>query len=117
MAEGQRPERVEAVLSLRVTPTITPDDNVYLKVIVTNDAIDPGTTPPTINRQSIDTQALVKSGETLVLGGIYTTIAGEKEIGVPLLSKIPILGWLFKTKERGPDIISELLIFITPTII
>ncbi|MBA3071668.1 MAG: type IV pilus secretin PilQ, partial [Nitrospirae bacterium] len=91
---------------------------VQLKIIATNDS--PGILTAEgreINKQKVDTQALVKNGETLVIGGIYTTNTTESEGGIPLLSRIPILGWLFKTKKwTGPDV-TELLIFITPTIV
>ncbi len=116
--KGSQTEFKKATLSLGVTPKITPEGYVQLKVLATNDT--PGATTPkgdvAINTMSLTTNALVKNGETLVLGGIYTTGATESEAGVPLLNKIPLLGWLFKTKtQTGPNV-KELLIFITPTI-
>ncbi|MBA3060419.1 MAG: type IV pilus secretin PilQ [Nitrospirae bacterium] len=117
-AEGTKTEFADATLSLTVTPKITPDGYVQLKITATNDS--PGPLTPEgreINKQKVDTQTLVKNGETLVIGGIYITNTTESEGGIPLLSRIPILGWLFKTKKwTGPDV-TELLIFITPTIV
>jgi len=117
-AEGTKTEYVNATLSLGVTPKITPDGYVQMKINATNNAL--GILTPqgyAIETKSVNTQALVKNGETLVIGGIYTTNTSEGEQGIPLLSKIPILGWLFKTKtQTGPNV-TELLVFITPTIV
>ncbi|RJQ40491.1 MAG: type IV pilus secretin PilQ [Nitrospiraceae bacterium] len=117
-AEGTKTEYVNATLSLGVTPRITPDGYVQLKINATNNAL--GILTPqgyAIETKSVNTQALVKNGDTLVIGGIYTTNTSEGEEGIPLLSKIPLLGWLFKTKtQTGPNV-TELLVFITPTIV
>jgi type IV pilus assembly protein PilQ len=117
-AEGTKTEYVNATLSLGVTPRITPDGYVQLKINATNNAL--GILTPqgyAIETKSVNTQALVKNGDTLVIGGIYTTNTSEGEEGIPLLGRIPILGWFFKTKtQTGPNV-TELLIFITPTIV
>lgn len=117
-AEGTKTEYVNATLSLGVTPKITPDGYVQLKINATNNAL--GILTPqgyAIETKSVNTQALVKNGDTLVVGGIYTTNTSEGETGIPLLGRIPGLGWLFKTKtQTGPNV-TELLIFITPTIV
>lgn len=114
-AEGTKSEEKNATLSLNVKPKITPDGYIQLDITASDDTLE-SVSPPVINKKSIVTKALVKHGETLVLGGIYTTSTVEEDSGVPLLSKIPVLGWLFKTKaQTGPDV-KELLIFITPTI-
>jgi type IV pilus assembly protein PilQ len=110
-------ELKDANLNLTVTPTIRRHDYIYLEVDAKNDTpitLTAGLTG--INKQSVTTQALVKDGETLVLGGIYTNTEAEAEIGVPILRKIPLLGWLFKqqTKESHPK---ELLVFITPRVV
>ena len=110
---------ITATLSLNVTPKITPDGYIQLKVVATDNSLQPGTAgaQAVVNTKSMTTQALVKNGETLVLGGIYRRDESSSEDGVPILSKIPGLGWLFKTKsDTGPDV-KELLIFITPTIV
>jgi type IV pilus secretin PilQ/predicted competence protein len=111
-------EEKKATLSLDVTPQITPDGYIQLKVVASDDSIESGSGNNTIvNTKKLSTNALIKSGETLVLGGIYTTSATENEDGVPVLSKIPGLGWLFKTRNMiGPDT-KEMLIFLTPTIV
>jgi type IV pilus assembly protein PilQ len=116
---GTQTQSQTATLSLQVTPKITPDGFVQLKVNATDNSLQPGTqgASAVVNTKSLTTQALVKNGETLVIGGIYRMDDAETSDGVPVLSKIPGLGWLFKTKDRvGPNI-KELLIFITPTII
>ncbi|MDP2277316.1 MAG: type IV pilus secretin PilQ, partial [Nitrospirota bacterium] len=115
-AEGTKTEEKQATLSLTVTPKITPDGYVQLKVIATDNSLT-SVTPPVMDTKTINTNALVKNGETLVLGGIYTTSTTEGEQGIPLLSRIPILGWLFKTKTQSGPNVKELLIFITPTIV
>jgi type IV pilus assembly protein PilQ len=71
---------------------------------------------PTIKEKSAETEVLVKDGDTTVIGGIYTRTVNERTAGVPFLSKIPILGWLFRKTESRDDR-SELLIFITPRIV
>jgi len=117
-AEGTKTEYVNATLSLNVTPRITPEGYIQLKIAATNNAL--GILTPqgyAIDTKSVNTQALVKSGDTLVIGGIYTTSTIEGTEGFPLLSKIPFLGWLFKTKtQTGPNV-TELLIFITPIVV
>jgi type IV pilus assembly protein PilQ len=113
---GTQTEERTATLSLTVTPKITPDGYVQLKVNATDNSLV-SVTPPVVDTKSLTTQALVKNGETLVLGGIYTTSKSEGEEGLPLLSKVPILGWLFKTRTQTGPTVRELLIFITPTIV
>lgn len=117
-AEGTKTEYVNATLKLAVTPKITPEGYVQMKIDAANDSL--GILTPqgyAIEKKSVQTQALVKNGETLVIGGIYTTSTVEAEEGLPWLSRIPILGWLFKTKTQSGPNITELLIFITPTVV
>lgn len=115
-AEGTKTEAQNAALSLSVTPKITPDGYIYLKLTVSDDTLA-SVSPPVKNTKTITTQALVKDGETLVLGGIYTDTEVNDTTGIPLLSKIPILGWLFKTKQDTGPGPSEMLIFITPRVV
>lgn len=111
-------EEKKATLSLDVTPQITPDGYIQLKVVASDDSIESGSGNNTIvNTKKLSTNALIKSGETLVLGGIYTTGMTETEEGLPLLSKVPGLGWLFKTKTVSGPNTKEMLIFLTPTIV
>ena len=106
----------EAVLSLEVTPQITPDDKIIMDLEVKKDKV--GTIfngVPSIDTQSINTQVLVANGETAVLGGIYeqTEINGVDK--VPFFGDLPVMGNFFKRKTRTADKV-ELLIFITPKI-
>jgi len=108
-------EEIEAVLSLTVTPRITPDDRVIMEVLVTQDSfVSP--TEPTLNTKRIETEVLLENGETAVIGGIYQQETAENVSKVPLLGDIPGLGILFRTRSRN-DNRTELLIFLTPRII
>jgi type IV pilus assembly protein PilQ len=116
---GTQSQAVTATLSLTVTPKITPDGYVQLLVEATDNSLEVGTQGATavVDTKSLTTQALVKDGETLVLGGIYKTTYTEIWNRVPLLADIPILGWLFKTRNILGPTVTELLIFITPTVV
>ncbi len=111
----------KAVLSLKVTPHITPDNRVILDLTVTQDTlgkeVKTGTgTGTAINTQQISTQVLVDNGETLVLGGIYQQTIKKDVTKVPLLGDIPGVGVLFRnTTESNSK--RELLIFVTPKIV
>ncbi|MFH2012675.1 MAG: type IV pilus secretin PilQ [Pseudomonadota bacterium] len=108
-----------ATLLLEVTPHITQDGSIKMKVTVKKDQKSSQTGyggEPGIDTRSAETQVLVKDGDTTVIGGIYEITQTDTISGVPLLSKIPILGWLFKSKYKK-DEVTELLIFITPTIV
>ena len=107
----------KAVLSLQVTPQITPDDRVVMDLSVNKDSVGgiyAGV--PSINTRSITTQVLVNNGDTVVLGGVYEQSTSEGETKVPFLGDIPILGALFRTKSRKESK-QELLIFVTPKIL
>ncbi len=108
----------DALLSLTVTPKITPDDKVNMKVTLSQDTQGPpaGTAGPTINTKKIDTQVLVENGGTLVVGGVYSQNESEAKNSVPLLADIPLLGWFFKNETIARDK-RELLVFITPKIL
>ena len=110
---------VEAALSLEVTPHITPDGSVMMKIKASNNspsAPPPGGTMPGINKKEATTELLVHSGETTVIGGIYIDNGTENKTGVPLLMDIPYLGWLFKSNKKN-QVKTELLIFITPRVL
>lgn len=115
-SEGTKTEEKSATLSLKVTPRIAPNEFVSLEIKATDDTLE-SVSPPVINTKSVETKALVKNGETLVIGGIYTNDLTEGEEGIPLLRKIPLLGWLFKSQSQAGPNVKELLIFITPTIV
>lgn len=107
----------KAVLSLTVTPQITPDDRVILDLSVTKD--EPGREVngvPSIITKEVNTQVLVDNGETVVLGGIFEQNKEKQHYKVPLLGDIPLLGWLFR-QTNVVDEKNELLIFVTPKIL
>ncbi|WP_228224973.1 type IV pilus secretin PilQ [Marinobacter nauticus] len=107
----------EAVLSLEVTPQITPDDKIIMDLEVNQDSRGEDTDAgPAINTNSVTTQVLVASGETIVLGGIFESTNTKTTTKTPFLGDIPYLGRLFKRTQTS-DLRSELLIFITPKII
>jgi len=111
----------EAVLSLTVTPQITPDDRIIMDLLVTKDSVGEvvaSTTGfvPSIDTRSVQTQVLVNNGQTVVLGGIYETEQTETETKVPWLGDVPVVGHLFKSTRRISNK-SELLIFVTPKIL
>ncbi len=107
----------KAVLSLKVTPQITPDDYVNMKIDVSQDTVgDIFGDTPSINTKKVSTQVLVENGGTVVIGGVYTQAETNSTSQVPLLGDIPIIGWLFKTNIKT-DNKRELLIFISPKIL
>ncbi len=111
---------VQAATTLAVTPKVTNEGTVMLNINVTRNEPDFGNTgargDPSILTKSATTNMLVKDGDTAVIGGIYSRVAGTSWGKVPFFSDIPILGWLFKTMRETDDR-SELLIFITPRVV
>lgn len=111
---------INATLKLDVTPHITADGNVNMDVNITNDAVDfqnqQANSPPPIFKKEAKTVLKVRDGQTAVIGGIFVTSEGISQQGLPFLSRIPVLGWLFKNRIKNRDN-SELLIFLTPKII
>jgi type IV pilus assembly protein PilQ len=108
----------KAVLSLTVTPHITPDDRIILDLVVTQDTVSDVTNgqAPAIDTQRIGTQVLVNNGETIVLGGIYQQAIINSVSKVPVLGDIPYFGWLFRNTNNFNEK-KELLIFVTPRIV
>ncbi|MGI0153555.1 MULTISPECIES: type IV pilus secretin PilQ [Idiomarina] len=111
----------KAVLGLRVTPQITPDNRVILDLVITQNTRGETVTTPTgpavsIDTQEIGTQVLVENGETIVLGGIYQQQILNDISKVPLLGDIPYVGVLFRTENQVNEK-RELLIFVTPRIV
>ncbi len=118
-SEGTKTAFVDATLELTVTPHITPDGTIVMEIEVKKNEADFSQTVnnvPTIDTQEVQTQILIENGDTLVIGGIFKTNISESHAKVPGLSKIPLLGWLFK-KKLNTNTTSELLIFITPRIV
>ncbi len=105
----------KATLKLEVTPQITPDDRVNLDVNVTKDNFADATSG-LLNVKQINTSVLLDNGETVVIGGIYEQDRNDTVTQVPFFGDIPLLGWLFKSKEFK-DNKTELLIFLTPRIL
>jgi type IV pilus assembly protein PilQ len=112
----------KAVLSLKVTPQITPDNRIILDLDVKDDSVGQvvvasgGVNVPSIDTREISTQVLVNDGQTVVLGGILQTTQREDDTKVPYLGDIPVLGHLFKNTKHQDDK-DELMIFITPKIV
>jgi type IV pilus assembly protein PilQ len=116
-AEGTKTQFVDATLSLEVTPHITADGNIGMKITATNNSPGANTTAgPAINMKNATTELLVKNGETTVIGGIYVDSDTENDTGVPFLMDIPLLGWMFKSNNKSKTK-TELLIFITPRVV
>ncbi len=121
--QGTQTTFVDANLTLQVTPQITsrdPDEkgkNILMKVKVTRNSVGARSNPagPSIDKREANTQVLVQDGETMVIGGIFVDTQSNNVGGVPYLSRIPVLGWLFKNKTESISK-QELLIFLTPTI-
>lgn len=112
----------KAVLSLTVTPQITPDDNIIMDLLVSKDNVGEltpsatGGLVPSIDTRAVETQVLVRDGQTVVLGGIYETERRETINKVPFLGDIPGVGNLFKSRSTVSNK-AELLIFVTPRIL
>ena len=103
-----------------MTPHVTQDGNIYLSLKASNDTPDfqnvGSRGDPTILKKEASTQVLLQDGETTVIGGIYTSNAGTGSQEWPYLSRVPIIGALFRSdSERSQR--NELLIFITPRVI
>jgi len=113
----------KAVLSLVVTPQITPDNNIIMDLKVNKDSVGEiistgglGGTVPSIDTRAVETQVLVADGQTVVLGGIYETERRETVNKVPWLGDIPVLGFFFRSTQFKNNK-AELLIFVTPRIL
>lgn len=107
----------KAVLSLTVTPQITPDDRVLMDLRVSKDSVgEVFANVPSIDTKEVRSQVLVDNGDTVVLGGVYEQTKVEGVSKVPLLGDLPILGALFRNTSKQDDKV-ELLIFVTPKIL
>jgi len=112
----------KAVLSLEVTPQITPDDRVIMDLDVHKDNVGEtvsfgsGLSAPSIDTREVQSQLLVDNGQTVVLGGIYETEKANQVTRVPFFSDLPFIGTLFKSSIEVDDR-TELLIFVTPKIL
>ena len=117
-AEGNSIQFADAEISLAVTPHVTSDDQVYLTIDTTKNSVLSASFGgiPVIGTKESHTEVLVRNGDTTVIAGLSKKKIDENTREVPLFSKIPILGNLFKNYS-DTDQIDELMIFITPTII
>mgnify|MGYP001160582680 FL=1 len=112
----------DAVLKLEVTPLITPDNRIVMTLTVAQDSIGDfvpsgnGGQVPTIDTTSVETEALVGDGQTLVLGGIFRMESFDSVEKVPVLGDLPGVGWLFRNTSKNQQK-QEILIFITPKIL
>ena len=105
-----------AALQLQVTPSIVGDGNVYLDLDVTKDTPLTTSSPPPISKKELKTKLLVKDGGVAMIGGINKTENTSNENGVPVLSKIPVLGNLFKSKGDKNNR-NQLYIFLAPRVL
>ena len=111
-------EFIDANLKLTVTPHVTNDGHIRMSIKAKKDAPDNSITVagvPSIDKKEAITEVMIKDGGVVAIAGIYTIEKTKQEDGVPLLKKIPLLGWLFK-KETREDTRRDLLIFISPKI-
>ena len=117
--EGNSIQFVDAELSLTVIPHVTADNSIYMIIDATKNAADfteKIDNVPTITTKEMHTEVLVGNGDTTVLAGIYESTSTENKKAVPWFSKLPLVGFLFRTFD-DKDTINELLVFITPTIV
>jgi type IV pilus assembly protein PilQ len=104
-------------LLLEVTPNVTPDNRIVMKIFVTkNDVAQQTADGPALSTNEAETELLIEDGDTIVIGGIVKSTITYGEKGIPGLRKIGVLGWLFKGQSKT-DSKNELLIFITPRIV
>lgn len=108
----------QAVLELQVTPQIAPNGYVIMDVTVRKDSVSPDSVgeEPILDTKEAKTKLMVKSGETIVLGGILESQQTEQNTKVPFLGDMPLLGWLFSSRSTSVED-RELLIFLTPKIV
>jgi type IV pilus assembly protein PilQ len=122
--QGTQTTFVDANLELNVTPQITSRDpkevgkQIMMKVRATRNAVGARSNPagPSIDRREANTQVIIRDGETMVIGGVFIDSQNNSVVGVPYLSRVPVLGWLFKQKTESVAK-QELLIFLTPSIV
>ena len=122
--QGTQTTFVDANLELNVTPQITSRDpkevgkTIQLKVRATRNAVGARSNPagPSIDRREANTQVTIRDGETMVIGGVFIDSQNNNVSGIPYLSRVPLLGWLFKQKTESVAK-QELLIFLTPSIV
>jgi type IV pilus assembly protein PilQ len=119
-ATGTQVQFIDALLRLTVTPHVTPDNKIFMKIQATKNAPDTSLLgaggQPSIRKNEATTEILLADGETAVIGGILTIDRGYTMQKVPFFADIPLIGWLFKEKSSR-DNKTELIIFITPKVV
>ena len=119
-ATGTQVQFIDALLRLTVTPHVTPDNKIFMKIQATKNAPDTSLLgaggQPSIRKNEATTEILLADGETAVIGGILTIDRGYTMQKVPFFADIPLIGWLFKQKSSR-DNKTELIIFITPKVV
>ena len=111
--ENVASQTIDANLSLKVTPTVSYNNFITLQVDVTDDQ---ALSITRIQKKSVSTKLMIKNGDTVVIGGIYTENQATDESGIPGLRRIPLFGWLFKAQSINSRK-TELLIFLTPSVV
>ncbi len=110
---------IDATLILKTTPHITADGSILMNLSINKSEPDYSKQnsrgEPAILKKEAKTDVLIKSGDTVVIGGVYTNLTSFNKKGIPFLSEIPVLGWLFKSEDKKVER-TELLIFLTPRI-
>ena len=109
----------DVVLRLEITPHVIDGQNLKMKVVVKKDELNPAVNVlgnPGFFKKKTETNLIVNNGETIVISGLTKQTAQDGESGLPGLKDIPVLGWLFKSASKS-DVMEEVLIFITPTIL
>lgn len=116
--QGITTQFVNAALSLEVTPHVTADGSILMALSVTNNTLGSPTATglPPVNTKVVETEMLVKDGDTAVIGGIFQDRHAESFRGTPFLADIPLLGWLFKSSSYEEER-REMLVFLTPRIV
>ena len=116
---GTQVQFIQANLELTVTPHVTPDNKIFMKIKATKNAPDTSLVvngQPSIRNNEATTEILLSDGETAVIGGILIIDRGYTIAKVPFFGDLPIIGWLFREKTSR-DNKTELLIFITPRVV
>jgi type IV pilus assembly protein PilQ len=112
----------KASLILKVKPHVTKNNDILLDIEVRKDSPNfdyvaiTGNGEPAINTRNVKSRVMIRAGDTVVIGGIYEKEKSKSQSGVPILSRIPLLGWLFKNEQVQVSK-NKLLIFITPVLV
>ncbi len=113
-------EPISASINLTVTPKVTPDGSISMKVNINKggfSAPEVAESAPSTTDKSINTNVLVDNGSTVVIGGLYQTSTSEVESGIPFLKDLPLIGWLFRNAYNPNRSRDELIVFLTPRVV